>query len=123
MDDVVFITETALRGGVVAQASIDGELVGTAVLNLDTCEISPVLVNSQHRRKGIATALIDVLEQAARKAGLRSIFASVALDNEASRAMMTSLGYCEWMKYETWLGEDEEGAEREPWIRHRDRDG
>jgi len=110
LDDVVFITETALRGGVVAQASIDGELVGTAVLNLDTCEISPVLVNSEHRRKGIATALIDVLEQAARKAGLRSIFASVALDNEASRAMMTSLGYCEWMKYETWLGEDEDAT-------------
>jgi len=104
----VFVTETELRGGVIAQAFVDNELVGTGVLNFDTCEISPVLVNEEHRRLGIASAIIDVLQRAAKQAGLRSVFASVAIDNEPCRAMMRHLGFCEWMKYETWLGEDNE---------------
>jgi ribosomal protein S18 acetylase RimI-like enzyme len=103
----VLITESFLKGGVVAQASIDNELAGTAVLNLDTGEISPILVNSDHRRQGIATALIDVLETAARKAGLQSVFASVATDNEPSRSLWRNLGYVEWVKYETWLGDED----------------
>lgn len=106
----ILITETALRGGVVAQAFIDHELVGTAVLNLDVGEISPIIVNSENRRQGVATALVDVLESAARKAGLQSIFASVALDNEPSRSLWLALGYGESMKYETWLGEDEDAT-------------
>ena len=104
----ILITESFLKGGVVAQASIDNELVGTAVLNLDTGEISPILVNSDHRRQGVATALIDVLQRAAKRAGLESVFASVAIDNEPSRNLWKNLGYCEWMKYETWLGDDDE---------------
>ena len=102
----VLITETDIRG-VVAQASVDDELVGTAVLNLDTGEISPILVNTSHRRQGVATALVDVLEAAAKKEGLRSIFASVAMDNEPSQELWKNLGYCKWLKYETWLGDDD----------------
>ena len=106
MDDLL-ITETALRGGVVAQAFIDHELVGTAVLNLDMGEISPIIVNSENRRQGVASALVDVLESAARSAGLKSIFASVAQDNDPSRSLWRKLGYGESMKYETWLGDED----------------
>ena len=110
MGSPLLITETTLRGGVVAQAFIDHELVGTAVLNLDTGEISPILVNSDHRRQNVATLMVDILEDAARKAGLKSIFASVAKDNKPSRSLWHHLGYAECMKYETWLGEDEDAT-------------
>jgi ribosomal protein S18 acetylase RimI-like enzyme len=107
LDNPLLITETTLRGGVVAQAFIDHELVGTAVLNLDTGEISPILVNSECRRQNVATLMVDVLETAGRKAGLLSIFASVAKDNKPSRSLWRSLGYAECMKYETWLGDED----------------
>jgi ribosomal protein S18 acetylase RimI-like enzyme len=103
----VLITETPLRG-IVAQAVVDNELVGTAMLDLDTGEIPLILVNTEHRRQGIATALIDVLETAALEAGLGSISACVAVDNEASRSLWRDLGYSEWMKYETWLGDEDD---------------
>jgi ribosomal protein S18 acetylase RimI-like enzyme len=102
----VLITETKITG-VVAQAFVDNELVGTGVLNLETGELSPILVNSSQRRNGVATALVDVLQTAAKEAGLRSMFATVAMDNEPSRELWKNLGYCEWLKYETWLGDDD----------------
>jgi len=103
-----FLVSEATFRGVVVQAIMNDEVVGVAALNTETGEISPILVDSGHRREGIATGLVDILEDAGRRAGLRSIYASVPVDNQPSRELWCNLGYGEWMKYETWLGEDDD---------------
>lgn len=50
-----------------------GELVGWAALDAAKHQITNVFVDPPHHRRGIGTALLSVLEDAARQAGLASV--------------------------------------------------
>jgi len=58
-------------------------------------EVRDVFVVSDHRRRGVARALMKALEEAARQSGMRRIGLSVALDDDAApaRALYDRLGY------------------------------
>jgi GNAT superfamily N-acetyltransferase len=65
--------------------ALDGdEILGTAALDVDmSTNLSPsivgLLVNAEHRRRGVATALLMTLEEHARKLGFRQVFASASV--------------------------------------------
>lgn len=58
-------------------------------------EVRDVFVASDHRRRGVARALMKALEEAVRQHGMRRIGLSVALDDDAApaRALYDRLGY------------------------------
>lgn len=76
-----------------------GMPMGVVALNVRTEEIQCLLVDSPHRRKKIATKLIQMVEKKAIEYGLTRIFATTALDNEASKGLFESMGYVKWLKY------------------------
>ncbi len=52
-----------------------------------------VTVKPEYRRKGIATALFDLLEEAAVHHGIRRFYANYLAANEAAEALMAKCGY------------------------------
>lgn len=65
-------------GAVVAEE--EGQIVGYAVLNLDTGELNAVFVEPSHQRRGIALQLLRQLESMARERGLVRLFLSASLN-------------------------------------------
>ncbi len=52
-----------------------------------------VTVKPEYRRKGIATALFDLLEEAAFHHGIRRLYANYLAANDAAEALMDTCGY------------------------------
>jgi L-amino acid N-acyltransferase YncA len=81
-------------------AEIDGVLVGWSALSAwsdryaysDTAEIS-VYVEERFRGKGIGRTLSQAIIQAGREAGLHTLIARIADENEASIHIAESLGF------------------------------
>lgn len=65
-------------GAVVAEEA--GQVVGYAVLNLDTGEIDAAFVEPSHQGRGIALQLLGQLESMARERGLARLFLSASLN-------------------------------------------
>lgn len=77
----------------------DGEqLVGVVLGAFDgrMGSINRLAVAESQRRTGLATLLIDAVEQRLRDKGARRVFAWIHHDNAASRALFGRLGYEEW---------------------------
>jgi len=55
--------------------------------------IEALAVCSSHRRKGVASMLLEAAEQTARRWGAQDIFLKVAVKNTAARALYRSSGY------------------------------
>ncbi|MGO9418607.1 GNAT family N-acetyltransferase [Roseiarcus sp.] len=79
-------------------ATIDGEVVGTAQLDLDGmpskrhhAEVSKVLVDPRHRRSGLGRALMAEIERLAAEAGRWLLTLDTAGD--AAETLYRSLGY------------------------------
>ena len=125
--DIIKVAETDFGTVRLFEAFIDGELVGSAMLNVSQEEIIALWVDSAYRRRSVATVLIEEVEASAGKSGMRRVFATVFLENEPSRALWKGRGYLELMKYEHWFGGHPVKGKRRPyvgpWIRHRERDG
>ena len=80
-------------------AKVGGEIVGTVQLILDTppnqshrADIAKLLVHPEHRRLGIARALMLAVEEQARGAG-RSLLTLDTLTGSAAEDLYNSLGY------------------------------
>jgi len=65
-------------GAVVAEE--EGQIVGYAVLNLDTGELNAAFVEPRHQGRGIALQLLQQLESMARERGLARMFLSASLN-------------------------------------------
>ena len=73
----------------------DGEIVGYVgcVRVLDECSITNVAVTSRHRRRGIAHALLDMLERAVYALGVRYVYLEVRVSNAAAISVYERRGY------------------------------
>ena len=83
---------------IVGESDEFGVPMGTAVLSLnDGPHMEPLLcsllVDSQHRRKGIATRLIKRREELAREHGHHRVHACTHPDNVGANALYKKLGY------------------------------
>jgi len=65
-------------GAVVAEEA--GQVVGYAVLNLDTGEIDAAFVEPSHQGRGVALQLLGQLESMARERGFARLFLSASLN-------------------------------------------
>jgi ribosomal protein S18 acetylase RimI-like enzyme len=88
----------AAGGKLVFIANLDGEIAGTAQLDLDSmpskrhhAEVSKVLVDPRFRRAGVARALMQEIERRAEKEGRWLLTLDTAGD--AAEALYRSLGY------------------------------
>ncbi len=74
-----------------------GHLVAVVVLSSDSRKgwINRLAVDPDHRRRGIAKALIIESERVLRKSGVRMFCALIDADNKASKKLFTECGYVE----------------------------
>ena len=83
--------------GHLLQAVIDGEIVGGAILFLDTdgeiLYIGRIFIDPVHYRKGYGLSLIKMVE--AYYSGIKKIKLDTPLWNVRTNAFYTKLGYCE----------------------------
>ena len=114
MAEIIKVAETDFGPTRLFEAFIDGELAGIAILNVAQEEIIDLMVDSAFRRRGVATVLIEELEESAKRSGMRRVFASVFTDNEPSKALWQGRGYQEMMKYENWFTKQPTKARR--WL-------
>ncbi|TIC84357.1 GNAT family N-acetyltransferase [Nocardioides sp. GY 10127] len=72
----------------------DGEVVGHAVVSLvDVAELQRISVLPEHRRSGLATALLDAVVGLAREAGCDRVLLEVREDNDGARAFYARHGF------------------------------
>jgi ribosomal protein S18 acetylase RimI-like enzyme len=76
-------------------AERDGLIVGTVIAGWDgwRCHLYRLAVHPEHRRRGIATALLDAAEQRFRAFGGRRGDAMVLDRNEAGQSAWQAVGY------------------------------
>ena len=75
----------------------NGKLIGVVVLSSDLRKgwINRLAVNPDHRRLGVAKALIFESERILRKYGIMLFCALIDGDNEASKSLFRECGYAE----------------------------
>ena len=64
-------------------------------VTLDEAEVLTIATAPEHRRKGLARAVLAQAETAAQAAGAAVIFLEVAEDNDAARALYAQAGYAQ----------------------------
>lgn len=69
-----------VRAGGARVAEDEGEVVGYAILDLDTGEVDAVFVEPAHQGRGIARQLLGELETLARERDLARLFLSASLN-------------------------------------------
>jgi len=86
---------------------LGGKEIGRATLHLHDHEIVDVVVDPDWRQKGIATALIRALEEAAKSLGIPRVWATVRVDNTASIHLWKKLQFeGGLLKFEKWIKKD-----------------
>ena len=96
-DSIIDALKTSHR--VLLVAEVDGEIAGTVQLVLETrpngnhrAEVSKLLVHTDYRRRGIARALMERIEQEARAAG-RTLLVLDTQTGEPAEELYVRLGY------------------------------
>lgn len=84
----------------VARSQADGQIVGSAQLGLELrpngrhrAEVQKVLVFPGERRKGIASALVGVVESAALSRGITLLFLDTSVGKGGAQELYAALGY------------------------------
>jgi acetyltransferase len=84
----------------VARSQVDGQIVGSAQLGLELRpngrhrgEVQKVLVFPGERRKGIASALVGVVESEARSRGVTLLFLDTSVGKGGAQELYLALGY------------------------------
>ena len=62
-----------MRDELLVVAEESGDLIGWGAFNAEKTEITNVFVHPEHHRRGVGSAIISVLEDAARASGLDSV--------------------------------------------------
>ena len=70
---------------------IQGYLLGSILL--DEGEIANVATAPEHRKKGVAKALMDAFEQEAREKGVATMFLEVRVGNLPAQSLYNTYGY------------------------------
>jgi predicted N-acetyltransferase YhbS len=91
-------------GADVLVAEHDGEVVGvvgmspTHLLGHDrpACRITALAVRAKHRRRGVARALVDAVEEEARRQGCFRVEATCRPDRTGAHAFYADRGFEEW---------------------------
>ena len=78
-------------------AEVEGELVGHAVASIvgDIAELQRIAVDHEHRRTGLASALLDAVVAAAREAGADRVLLEVREDNAGALSFYAARGFVE----------------------------
>jgi ribosomal protein S18 acetylase RimI-like enzyme len=94
-DDLVSVTRAIRQCSCFGVAEIDGQIVGTAIGGFDGWRgnIYRVAVVPQHRRRGIARALLGWIEERFRELGVKRITALVEKEHAGAVAFWGSAGY------------------------------
>ena len=79
-------------------ALVDGTVAGAVIAmrsqdNPDEIYIQDVMTHPDHRRKGVAAALIDVVRERAQRWGCKRIYLTSEPDNAPAYSAWTSLGF------------------------------
>ena len=82
--------------------------IATLKLTPDT-ELSQLVVQQPHRRRGLATVMVRTMEFLAKELGYTRIFATTEVSNEPSRSLWIKEKFKEYYKYEKKLGTKELG--------------
>lgn len=79
----------------VAEREADAEIVGflLATLVADQAEVDTICVDPEHRRCGIASALLGELHHVAKQEAAKTVFLDVRSSNLAANALYASFGY------------------------------
>jgi GNAT superfamily N-acetyltransferase len=92
--DVLPLARLAQDDGGYLVAWLDAAPVGHVyVARTVPPELQDVFVLEQHRRKGIATALLRAAESECRRRSCTEVRISVSLDGDAAKSLYTALGY------------------------------
>ena len=91
-------------------AEEEGALVGYAfaVLAGEEADVANVAVAESCRRRGIASALLSVLEEGARARGVRDLFLEVRVSNAPAMALYLRRGYCGAYARKRYYGDGED---------------
>lgn len=75
--------------------SAEGEAMGYVgiICMLDECSVTNVCTSAQYRKKGVATALLDMAESRAAELGAICMFLEVRVSNAAAIALYQNRGY------------------------------
>jgi ribosomal protein S18 acetylase RimI-like enzyme len=83
--------------GAVVVAELDARVVGRAFVERwgdpPAAWLGGLVVDEEHRREGVATAIVHYAEQRAADLGYRELRLSVGKDNPAAQALYDGLGY------------------------------
>ncbi|MGQ5576927.1 GNAT family N-acetyltransferase [Streptomyces sp. ECR3.8] len=86
-------------------AERDGELVGTVIAGFDgwRCHLYRLAVHPDHRRQGVATALLAAAEERFTALGGRRADAMVLQRNEAAHHAWGAAGYAPEERWRRWV--------------------
>ena len=81
-----------------------GVVIGYAITShsIDRAEVLRVAVDADHRRRGIATQLLDALLSRVEDAGISQTLLEVADDNPGARALYAGFGFAEIARRERY---------------------
>jgi ribosomal-protein-alanine N-acetyltransferase len=93
--DMAELLATPGGGGLILQ--IDGDDAGVVLWRTmaDEAELLTLAVSAQHRRRGVAGALLRAVIERSRRQGARQLFLEVGVDNPGAHSLYSQAGFVE----------------------------
>ena len=113
------ISDAQTNVAVVRHAGKQGGLVAFGIMSYraDDAHLLLLAVHRAHRRAGIASALVQWLEEVARVAGSARVLVEARRDNEAARCLYAEHGYHELAIERAMYSGLADGIHLQKWLR------